>query len=95
MIGGFSQKEIEQEHRDLVNANLAGINSKLAVNATAWTVDAVFSQVVAGKNYFFHLTDNNGAQYSVCIYVPLPHTGAPAEVASGYPGHVPATNPNQ
>ena len=60
MIGGPAQQEVTQDHRDIVNSNVAGINGKTGVNAASWTINSVESQVVAGVNYFFHLTSDNG-----------------------------------
>jgi hypothetical protein len=55
---------------------LANINAK-AGHDHHWTsvhVDKAWTQVVAGTNYFFHLTTNDHKKVSVCIFVPLPHT---------------------
>lgn len=80
MIGGFGQSvAVTQEHKDLVSHNVAAINAKTGSHATSYTVNSVHSQVVAGTNYFFHLTDNEGHKYSVFVHVPLPHTNAPAD----------------
>ncbi len=87
MAGGFSQVEVTVEVTDLVNHNLAHINSKTGSHATSYTIDAVHSQVVAGTNYFFHLTDNHGHKFSAIIHVPLPHTNAPASVEWAAQGH--------
>lgn len=94
MIGGFQETEVTQEIRDLVANNVAGINSKLGSNATSFTIVKAFSQIVAGTNYFLHLTSNDGQNYSVCVYVPLPHTNAPAEVTLAEAGHTDPRNPN-
>lgn len=93
MIGGFSETEVTQEHKDLVNGNVANINAKLGANAENYTVDKAWTQVVAGTNYFFHLSSGD-QKSSVCIFVPLPHTNAPAEVALAENGHTQARNPN-
>ena len=50
--------------------------------------------MVAGTNYFLHLTAGNGHKYSAVIYVPLPHTNAPAEVALAEPEHTEPRNQN-
>ena len=94
MIGGFSEQDVHQDHRDLVNHNAQQISSKLGVNAAHFTVNNVWTQVVAGTNYFFHLTADNGDKFSAVIFVPLPHTNAPAEVALAEPGHTQARNPH-
>ncbi len=94
MIGGFSESEVTQEHRDLVHHNTEQISSKLGVNAAQFTINSVWTQVVAGTNYFFHLTADNGDKFSVVIFVPLPHTNAPAEVSLAENGHTPARNPH-
>lgn len=94
MPGGFHETDVDQTVKDLVSHNIAGINGKVGANATSFTVNRAFSQVVAGTNYFLHLTSNDGKQYSVCIYVPLPHTNAPAQVTLGEQGHTQARNPH-
>ena len=88
MLGGFQQEEVTEEHNDLVNSNLAPINSILGVNVEQWKVDSVYNQFVGGTNYFFYLSDNSGNKYSVCIYV-TPQNNVPPAVMKGYQGHVP------
>ena len=73
MMGGFSQQQVDQEHRDLIHGQTASINTKLGTSHAAFSVDHVWTQVVAGTNYFFHLSAGDH-HYSVCIYQPLPHT---------------------
>lgn len=87
MPGGFAKVEVTQDIKDLVSHNLAGINSKTGSHATSYTINDAHSQVVAGTNYFFHLTDNHGEKFSVIVHVPLPHTNAPASVSWGAKGH--------
>ena len=48
-------------------------------------------QVVGGLNYFYHLTDPEGNQYSVCIYV---YNDDPVQILIAEQGHNPARNPN-
>jgi hypothetical protein len=94
MIGGFGGAiEITQDHKDLVSHNVAAINAKTGAHATSYTINSVHSQVVAGTNYFFHLTDNTGHKYSVFVHVPLPHTHAPAEFKWAEAGHTHARHP--
>ena len=88
MIGGFGQQEVTQEHIDLVEANKEKINTAVGVNSAHWNINSVQSQVVAGVNYKFHLTAENLDPFSVKLFVPLPHTGNPTEVASWAAGHV-------
>lgn len=88
MIGGFSEQEITQDHIDIVNANCAKINEKGGWNAASWTINKVQSQVVAGVNYNFHLTaDNGNDKCTVKLFVPLPHANAPTEVVEHSAGH--------
>ncbi len=95
MVGGFThQEEITQEQKDLVASHLAQINAKHNSHATSFHVDAVFTQVVAGTNYFFHLTANDGSKLSVSVFVPLPHTNAPSELNIVEAGHTEARNHN-
>ncbi len=78
MIGGFQeQANVSNDHKDLITANLAQINNLLHVNCASYQVNKVHTQVVAGINYFFHLTGDNNEHYSVSIHVPLPNTNAP------------------
>lgn len=92
--GGHHETAVTQDIKDLVNNNKAAINSKLGSHATSYTVNKVWSQVVAGTMYFLHLTDDKGEKVSASIYVPLPHTNAPAEVKKAEKGHNQAKNPN-
>lgn len=92
--GGFTEVPVNEEITNLVNNNLAALNSSTGANATSFTVVKAFSQVVAGTNYFLHLNSNNGQPFSAVIYVPLPHTNAPAQVTLGEAGHTEARNPN-
>jgi hypothetical protein len=95
MIGGFHETPVTQEHQALVQKNLAGINNLLhGHHATSFHVDQAWTQVVAGTNYFFHLTSNSHKQYSVCIFVPLPHTNGADQVTLVEEGFTPARNPN-
>jgi hypothetical protein len=90
LCGGHSAGEVTQEVKDLVNHNVAGINSKLGTSYTSFTVNHVETQVVAGTNYTVQLTSNDGHPVTARIYVPLPHTNAPAEVSAAVAGHVAA-----
>lgn len=67
------------------------INSKLNTNSTKFEVNDVWMQVVGGLNYFYHLTDPEGNQYSVCLYV---YNDDPVQVLIAEGGHNPARNPN-
>lgn len=60
MVGGFSQKEVDQDYIDLFNNNSAAVNTKLGINNDSWTINAVFSQTVAGRMLFYHVTASNG-----------------------------------
>lgn len=71
-----------------MNGALAAINAKLGTNVQKFTINSMTVQIVAGKNYNFHLTDENGNKYTVALYWPLPHTGDPTEVTSAVAGHV-------
>ncbi len=97
MIGGFQErplnecadavKLVEVTHKDAISA-------KAGNNASSWKVEKVYSQVVAGTNWWYHVVDNNGNKWSACIYEPLPHTGNAAEVKLVENGHNDAKNPN-
>lgn len=90
LCGGHQGGEVTQEVKDLVNNNLAAINSKLGTHHTSFTVDSVESQVVAGTNYTVKLTSNDDHKYTVRIFVPLPHTGNAPEISAFAQGHVAA-----
>lgn len=75
----------------LVNGQLAAINAKLNVHNTSYKIENVSTQVVAGTNYFFHLTGSDGHKYSAAIHVPLPHTGSPAELGKVSAGWIAAS----
>ena len=51
------------------------INNTLSITNEKWTVNKVFSQVVAGKILFYHATAADDAKYSITIFVPLPQSG--------------------
>ena len=89
MIGGFQDKGISEEARAAWASVVAGLDAN--ANWTAgqtWEINAVQTQVVAGTNYFYHVTSNGGHKKSVKVFVPLPHTGSPAEVSGVADGHV-------
>jgi len=80
MIGGLQEIDVTAEHQEIVKVHLAAINSKGHTHHTSFHVDKAWSQVVAGTNYFFHLTSNDHHKYSVFIHLPLPHTNQPPQV---------------
>ena len=94
MVGGFKQEEVTEYIQELVNEQIPNINAKLNASHSSWTINGVWTQIVAGKNYFLHLTSNNNTKISVCIFRPLPHTQQPPEVALLELGHTQARNPN-
>ena len=94
MPGGLAGRAVTQEDIDLVNQNLAGINTKLGTSHTAFKVDSAHTQVVAGTNYFYHLTSEDHKKYSVVIFVPLPFTGNPPQVTLAEPDHTQPRNPH-
>jgi hypothetical protein len=53
----------------------------LGVEHASYEIEKVWRQVVAGTNNYFHLKSDNGKEYSVIIFVPLPHTQAPPEIS--------------
>ena len=93
MVGGYQAREAG-ECADAIKlveeTHFAAANAKGNCNATSWKVVKVWSQVVAGTNWWFHVEDNNGQKWSVCVFEPLPHTGNPAEISSVHNGHVDA-----
>ena len=94
MIGGFSETQVDDHHRDLINTLKPTFEGQLGATHANWHIDAVFTQVVAGTYVHFHLTGDNGAQVSVLVFEPLPHTNTPATVERVEQGHTPARNPN-
>jgi len=68
--------------------------AKLGATHSAWTINCVHTQVVAGTYIHFHLTGDNGAKVSVLVFEPLPHTQQPATVEKVEEGHTEASNPN-
>jgi hypothetical protein len=49
---------------------------------------------VAGTIKFYHLISSTGSPFSTAIFIPLPHTGEPAQVLLFEAGHTEARNPN-
>lgn len=87
IAGGHSKTEVTQKHRDFIKQHLGDINGKLGIHATEFKVDSVSTQVVAGTNYTYHLTANDGKKYTVHFFEPLPHTHEPTRITSAGPGH--------
>lgn len=94
MVGGFKQEEVTAYIQELVNELTSNINTTINAPNSTWAINGVWTQIVAGKNYFLHLTSNNNTKISVCIFRPLPHTQQPPEVALLELGHTQARNPN-
>lgn len=92
MIGGFHQSEVNADTQAVWDSVQGSLEHHANwVQGQTWTIDSVSSQVVAGTNYWFHVTSNHGVKKSVRVFVPLPHTGAPAEVGTVVDGHTEAT----
>ena len=70
------------------------INSKLGTSHSSFNIDKVFTQIVAGIYYHFHLTADNGDKLSALVFKPLPHTNEAPKLESVHPGHTEARNPN-
>ena len=94
MIGGFNQCEDKAGCQEKVTSCCAAINAKNGCNATSYTVDKCFSQVVAGTNWWAHCKCSNGKEWSVCMFEPLPHTGNPCTVELVEEGWKDARCPN-
>ena len=76
IVGGFQDKEITQEDRDLVNNNKDKINSCCNGNYESFEIVKARYQIVGGTNYVYHLNAQPGnKKLTVKIFVPLPHTG--------------------
>ena len=93
MIGGFHPTEVDQHIRDLVNHHSHAIAVKAGHHGTQhhdhnYEVEKAWVQVVAGKNYFIWIKGSHHTKLSVTFYVPLPHTGLPAELADVHEGHI-------
>lgn len=88
MIGAAQTVDITQEDKDLVNSCKAGINAKCGHEHESFEILKASSQVVAGTNKFYHLkAAPQNEDLTVTIFVPLPHTNAPAEVSECSQGH--------
>lgn len=82
MLGGVQGSVATAEDVALVNSLTAVINAKLSHNHDSYDVVSVSTQIVAGTNKFYHLKGQPGNHdYTVTVYIPLPHTGQPAEVS--------------
>ncbi len=64
----FHDREINQKVRDLANHHLGAINHKKGTHYTSLTVNRAYSQVLAGTNWFLHVTTNDGTKLSVTIH---------------------------
>jgi hypothetical protein len=94
MIGGFSQQNVEDHHRNMISTLKPSFEAKLGATHSNWVVHAVFTQVVAGTYIHFHLIGENDTKISVLVFEPLPHTNQPATVELVENGHTEARNPN-
>jgi hypothetical protein len=75
---------VTASNQELVNHHVQDINAKLGVNNTSYKATHVAQQVVAGKNYFFHITgEPDGKQYTATIYVNLQNVSEVSEVSHG------------
>ena len=91
MIGGFSANEIDDSAREAWAAALSNQNHPTNwATGKNWTLNSVETQVVAGTNYWFHVTSDQGEKRSVKVFVPLPHTNEKAYVTQECEGHRPA-----
>ncbi len=63
------------------------INTKLGTNHNTLNIDKVFTQVVAGTYYHFHLTADNGDKLSALVFQPLPHSNEAPKLESVEKGH--------
>lgn len=71
MMGGWSEHAVDNTVKDLAKNNLAALNAKTGEHAKSYTVNKAWTQVVAGTNYFLHLTDDHGHKHSAIVFVPL------------------------
>ena len=78
---------MNDDHRDMINQLKGNISSKINANHNSFTVNKVFTQIVAGTYYHFHLTADNGEKLSALVFKPLPHTNEQAKVESVEKGH--------
>ena len=71
MLGGYQPAENLNEANELVAAHSGEISGKLGLNNATFTVTAAQVQIVAGKNYWIHLTTADGNKHSVKLTVAL------------------------
>ncbi len=71
MCGGFKHQEVTEEDQHIVDNLIATINQRLGTNVAGFKVVCADSQIVAGKNMLYHLTDPEHNKYTVKIYLPL------------------------
>ena len=61
MIGGFQNKGVTEEAQAAWNSVQASLEDNANwVKGETWNIDSVETQVVAGTNYFFHVTSTDG-----------------------------------
>lgn len=78
LMGGVGAAgALEAEHTELFAAHHAAAQAALGVTCDLKPT-GVAKQVVAGTNFVFS-GEHEGKQWTVKIFRPLPHTGAPAE----------------
>lgn len=94
MPGQLQHADVSADDQELVNSLGATLHASGAEAGATFTVNAVWNQVVAGTIKFYHLTSSTGGAFSTAIFIPLPHTGEPAQVLLFEAGHTEARNPN-
>lgn len=73
MLGGWSElRPGTEDEQAFIDQNVASINKLTGINATYYIIDSVKTQVVAGTNYCYLLTDSEGGRWFAYVYVPLP-----------------------
>jgi hypothetical protein len=91
LCGGVQATGATAEDTALINSLNAAINAKVGHQHDSYEIVSVSSQIVAGTNKFYHLRAQPGNhEYTITVYIALPHTGlAPevSEVSSGFNAH--------
>lgn len=75
LLGGFSEKDIDNEDREFFNSVKSELCSKVqASEDSKIELKSVKTQVVAGRNYVFNFTIND-EPHEAKVWQKLPHVG--------------------
>ena len=90
-LGGYhpSPPEVAAQATNIINQHASELSGRIGVNSASYVVNAVFHQIVAGKNYWVHFSTHDGHKFTVKIFVGLDGT---VEISDPQRDHIQAPN---